>query len=78
MSNAEARKCYANIIGWRPLGVVLIGGRSIILPRSISIISWTGLHFVDNESEVPGYVNCLKKKKKSILQARNIGVVSRT
>lgn len=73
MSKAEARKCYANIIGWRPLG-----GRSIILPRSISIISWTGLHFVDNESEVPGYVNCLKKKKKSILQARNIGVISRT
>lgn len=50
------------------LGVVLTGRRSIISLHSISIISWTVLHFADNESEVPSYVNFFLEMCKSEIQ----------
>lgn len=76
-SKAETWKIYANVIGWRPLGVVLIEERSIILPHSTSIISWTILHFVDSESERHAWVKMLGFFL-SLLQVRNIGVIGRT
>lgn len=63
MSKSGARKTYANFIEWIPLGTVLIVGKRIIFFHSTFIISWTVLQFIDNESEIPGFVI---KKKKSI------------
>ena len=74
MSKAEARKIYANVIEWRPLGVVLIEEKSIILPHSISIISWIVLHCVDSELEIHGQIVFFFL---SLLQIRNIGIVGR-
>lgn len=72
MSKAEARKPDANIIGWGPLGVVLIGEGNIILLHSISIISWTELHFVDKW--VRNIWLC-QLFKNSMLQVRNVRVI---
>lgn len=73
MSKAEARNTDANIIGWGPLGVVLIGEGNIILLHSISIISWTELHFVDKWVRNIWLCQLLKN---SILQVRNIRVIA--
>lgn len=47
--NSERRKIDANITEWRPLGVVLIGGRSIIILHSIFFIAQTTLYFADSQ-----------------------------